>query len=458
MFCRICIDRWLAGGDARSKCPQCNAPAKRADIRLLYCRKLVALDTSEKERFEGALLQERKERARLEEALAGANLQAQLLRAEVDALKSDLQRIKKKRLAAESETGRAPLKFLRRCVVGHGSAYACRGVVFDAHYGCFVIIRNDVSTSLFGIVKVNFWDANASEFIALHDDAIRAVATSPHGDGMIATVGADGWVKLATLQSNSVVQKWKLPDSLTGWSIAFNARERSWLVVGLSSGRIGFIDLRKNEVQVFELKGLKRAGLPVHSLAIFGNVLIGGTMDGPFVVNLDSLDEPVWYSNFGYQSVACSSVSLNGNFVLSSFRSLPPNTDQPSRHVISVLEDPEAEKENQPLDSTCLVKDQFWEFKSQANHKMPFKSAFLASSDTFQVFLADELTAAGQCYLLDLTQSEGCPQLMPIEVFPTNAGIPVVDCCVGQVAATGDGDQREVLALLTEKHLYLYSN
>ena len=207
----------------------------------------MALDTSEKERFEAALMTERKERARLEEALAGANLQAQLLKAEVDALKAELLRVKKKRLAAESETGRAPLKFLRRCVVGHGAAYACRAVIFDARFGCFVVIRNDSAASLFGVVKVNFWDANASEFVALHDEPIRAVAASPHGDGMIATVGADGWVKLATLQSNSVVQKWKLPDGLSGWSVAFYPQERNWLGVGLSSGRVGLIDLRKSE-------------------------------------------------------------------------------------------------------------------------------------------------------------------------------------------------------------------
>lgn len=247
LFCRICIDRWLAGGEGCSKCPQCNAPAKRADIRLLYCRKLVALDTSERDRFEAALQLERKERSRLEEALAAANLQAQLLRAEVDSLKTELQRVRKRRLAESSEAGRAPLKFLRRCIIGHGPSYSCRSVVFDALYGCFVVIRNDSNSSLFGIVKVSFWDANASEFVALHDDAIRAVAASPHGNGMIATVGADGWVKLATLQSNSVVQKWKLSDGVTGWSVAFHPKNRNLLVVGLSSGQVGLIDLRKND-------------------------------------------------------------------------------------------------------------------------------------------------------------------------------------------------------------------
>lgn len=283
--------------------------------------------------------------------------------------------------------------------------------------------------------------------------------------------------------------------------------------MGLSSGRLGLIDLSDRSglgngalvqlgkriltiwlVTIVELKGLKRSALPIHSLAIRNKVIIGGTMDGPFVVSLDALDEPVWCSSFGYQGVACSSVSLHGNFFLSSFRSLPPSTDQPSRHVINeivesqgdrVVADPSGgEKENQmgiknitaedKTDSECtagtaLVHDHFWECKSQSSHKMPFRSALLASpsSDHFQLFLADEQTAAGQCYLLeagDKGQVAGCPQLMPIEVFPTNAGIPVVDCCVGQIAGGGSGssgggeEMREVLALLTEKHLYLYSN
>lgn len=254
-------------------------------------------------------------------------------------------------------------------------------------------------------------------------------------------------------------------------------------------------------VQMVQLKGLKRQALPVHSIAINENILIGGTMDGPFAVSMDSFDEPVWSSSFGYQGVACSSISVTGVFVLASFRSLPPNSDQPSRHIIFRINRIEeannvVDKENNPNEAiqidltgenetvqlecsnankpedetTPICSDNFWEFKSQAGHRMPFKSALLLSQDHFQVFLSDEQSSSGQCYLINAGgdgQMAGCPQLMPVEVYPTNAGIPIVDCCVGQIASATTNacsgsenreEQREVLALLTEKHLYLYSN
>lgn len=207
----------------------------------------MALDTTERDRFEAQLKEERAERARLEEALAQASMQVQLLKVELDALKGDLKRSKRRKLAAESETGRAPLKFTRRCIIGSGSGYACRSVCFDAHYGHFLVIRNDAGSGQYGVVKVSFWDANASEFVILHDGPIRALAASPHNDGMWASVGEDGAVKLATAVSNSVVQTWRLPEGLSAWSVCFHPGNRHWLGVGLSGGKIGLIDIRSRE-------------------------------------------------------------------------------------------------------------------------------------------------------------------------------------------------------------------
>lgn len=226
-------------------------------------------------------------------------------------------------------------------------------------------------------------------------------------------------------------------------------------------------------VRVVQVVGLKRSNLPVHSINVDAQtgLIVGGTMDGPFIIknSIEELQEQecqCWWSDFGYERVVCASVSLQSGFLLASFREFPPmNTtqQQPSRHVIVRLPDGfDPSNRESP--------DEFWEFKSQNGHKMPFKSAFIADETHFQVFLPDESTSAGNCYLVDrdADRENGCKQLSPIEVYPTNAGIAIVDCCVGRVvvksleATTGDGEEgeesRDIVAFLTEKHLYLYSN
>lgn len=43
-----CVEKWLKGSGG--KCPQCNAKAKRADIRLIYAKTISVVDTTERDR------------------------------------------------------------------------------------------------------------------------------------------------------------------------------------------------------------------------------------------------------------------------------------------------------------------------------------------------------------------------------------------------------------------------
>ena len=47
IFGQKCIERWLK--DCHSKCPQCNAKAKKNDLRIIYAKKLTTLDTTDLE-------------------------------------------------------------------------------------------------------------------------------------------------------------------------------------------------------------------------------------------------------------------------------------------------------------------------------------------------------------------------------------------------------------------------
>jgi hypothetical protein len=520
------------------KCPQCNAPAKRADIRVLYCKRLVAMDTCERDRLEARIAALQSESRRLEESLAKANLSVQLARAELDAA---VKGAKKRRFALQNTTfSRSPYKFLRRALLGSNSAaFQCRTVAFDAHHGIFFVARSDesgsssntTSTSTGGVVKISLWDASATEFVALHEGPLRAIATSPHGDGLVLTCGAsDNKLKLSALTtSNSVLQTWPLAAS--PWSCSFHPHSFNHVLVGLASGLIAMYDLRAstNDPPCVVFESPQKSKYPIHSLYIlnvemsghndkdnerdndksdtiivdtsendtsldnspdhnitYDNeinhnnsndnnnhnnssdnhnhsnnchfILIGATMEGPFALKISSSTHEIlasWSSDFGYKGFACTSLALdpvNRCKMLASFRSVPPR--DPSRHVVFELD---SNSMNLELRMPLV------EFKSEAKsgpHRTPFRSAIIAR-ECVECFIPDEASNSGNCYQFDansISHSVGGP----IEVLPTNAGIPIIETCINRIIERTSSEDQEkaettVCALLTSKHLYIYS-
>lgn len=44
-----CIEKWLKG-QGGGKCPQCNAKAKKTDIRVIFAKAISVIDTTERDR------------------------------------------------------------------------------------------------------------------------------------------------------------------------------------------------------------------------------------------------------------------------------------------------------------------------------------------------------------------------------------------------------------------------
>lgn len=86
-----CIERWLKSKGVNEKCPQCNAPAKRRDIRNIYTKAIKSIDTTERDRALADLETEREARQRAEEREARALLQYQLTKAECEKLVARLR-------------------------------------------------------------------------------------------------------------------------------------------------------------------------------------------------------------------------------------------------------------------------------------------------------------------------------------------------------------------------------
>jgi WD40 repeat protein len=418
----------------------------------------VALDTSEKDRLEAQMEVEKLERRRLEESLAQSNLSSQVLRAELETLRTEISRLKKRKFPQNSSDPtlipqRSPFKFLRRAILGHGPAFQCRAVAFDPHYGIFLVSRSD-GDQIGGVVKVSLWDASGSEFVALHEGHVRAIACSPRGDGLFLTCGTDDRLKLSTMSSNSVLQTWKLASS--PWSCAFHPDSINHVAVGLSAGQIAIFDLRQpitTPPKIFQSP--QKSNYPVHSVNIVkienDFILVGATMEGPFSIAF-SEDQTVdnWVSDFGYKNFACTSLSidpLERKMFLASFRSVPPR--EPSRHVIFELEFQEENERN------LKPKLPFSEFKSSCEgpNKIPFRSSLICTAEITEFFIPDETDYTVQCHQLASIGS-------PSEILSTNAGIPIIETCLGKVGKAADEESSTstiVIGILTSKHLYIYT-
>ncbi|KAG0030468.1 RING finger and WD repeat domain-containing protein 3 [Podila clonocystis] len=97
LFGESCISKWIAsqtGQNGKPKCPECNRPAKRNDIRRLWSKAVVTLDTSEKDEAVAKLRKEQEARIRSETDLANSRMAYEMLKIQMTNLqkKHDRQR------------------------------------------------------------------------------------------------------------------------------------------------------------------------------------------------------------------------------------------------------------------------------------------------------------------------------------------------------------------------------
>ena len=88
-----CIEKWIKGAGG-GKCPQCNAPAKKGDIRVIYSKAISVVDTTDRDRALKDLEEEKRLRIAAQKAEAQAVIQYQLARTECDRLKEELKQLR----------------------------------------------------------------------------------------------------------------------------------------------------------------------------------------------------------------------------------------------------------------------------------------------------------------------------------------------------------------------------
>ncbi|XP_060082896.1 E3 ubiquitin-protein ligase RFWD3-like [Ylistrum balloti] len=269
LFGHSCIDKWLRGQGG--KCPQCNAKAKRQDIRLLYAKAIKAIDTSERDRALQDLEKEKEARRRCEMEAAQTRLQYQLSVEECNRLKAELDRVTQTVQSLRSQASSSSLsltqtsptrqikarlngQFMLEKTIKIWEAGNCRVMDYSSSLATLVVSQPSASPLFpgFGIKKVSMMDFKTCQYLTLHTKAIRDVCFHPLvDDGMLLSASMDKTIKMTSVISNAVVQSYETPQPV--WSCVWNADDHNYFYSGQSNGTVLEFDIRNTTEHLKEL-------------------------------------------------------------------------------------------------------------------------------------------------------------------------------------------------------------
>ncbi|KAK2566406.1 E3 ubiquitin-protein ligase RFWD3 [Acropora cervicornis] len=220
LFGRSCIERWLKSKGVNEKCPQCNAPAKRRDIRNIYSKAIKSIDTTERDRALADLETEREARQRAEEREARALLQYQLTKAECEKLVARLRNQEELVFSLQSKKSMLCSKCSSECegasasVHTFGQSTSSQSSLPQKSYilqTSFQVSQGGARVLAFdqyhAVLVVSSLDSKHCEFVRIHQKPLRDAAFSCRGDGLLLTAAMDKTVRVTSMLSNTVVQR-----------------------------------------------------------------------------------------------------------------------------------------------------------------------------------------------------------------------------------------------------------
>ncbi|XP_037527807.1 E3 ubiquitin-protein ligase RFWD3 [Rhipicephalus sanguineus] len=260
-----CIERWVRG--QRAKCPQCNAPARRVDIRPIFAQKLMALDTVQLDQVVSELNAEREKRKRSEIDAELMRQKYKLLLNDYEKVKSEYANVKRMRLdssmtshgdfsAGSSSSQRCPGKFTLDRAIDLGNNTSCRSLAVSGLLNLLVASQSKSGLfSGYGLRKVSLFDLKSSEYILIHKGEIKDIAFHQR-DALVLSASNDKTVKLTATLSNSVVQTYHQP--VEAWSCAWDKDDSNCFYAGLRNGSVLKYDMRVTSEPVCKLPSTNR--------------------------------------------------------------------------------------------------------------------------------------------------------------------------------------------------------
>ncbi|XP_075228674.1 mutagen-sensitive 302 isoform X2 [Lycorma delicatula] len=251
LFGNSCVERWLKSGcmGGARRCPTCNKKASIKDIRVIYARRLQAIDTSEKDRIQMELDKVKEEKSRLEIDLTRVKLNCDMQQKLIDSLKERISFLENSKASLDNNLSQknvdsklGPVSFIQSIELSKCSG--CRVLNYSSSIGLIVVSQKSANTLFpgYGIRKIDSIDLRPTTFINLHSNVIRDLAFHPQDRNLLLSASLDRTAKIFDNVSNSVVQIFNCENLL--WSCAWDVNNPHQLLTGSQNGIVTVYDKR----------------------------------------------------------------------------------------------------------------------------------------------------------------------------------------------------------------------
>ncbi|VDD80907.1 unnamed protein product [Mesocestoides corti] len=249
LFGRSCVIKWLNMQGAKAgKCPQCNAKAQTRDIRVLFCKKITAVDTTDRDRALHDLEVERKLRKKAELELSECKFKLQLASCDAEQLRAELTDLRTI-VAGFKSVARSSVSTTESKKLGEGNSDV-------GGYG----LEKCISMS-----AVHSGEMRPLKYIHLHPQPIRDLAFHPdQQDAIVASASLDKSLKLTSLLVDQVVQTYSCPAPV--WSCCWASPSPNYLFAGCANGTVLLFDIRVTSREVSVISICESSSAPVTAL------------------------------------------------------------------------------------------------------------------------------------------------------------------------------------------------
>lgn len=450
LFGYSCIVRWLVGQSGqKGRCPQCNRRSSKKDVRKLYAKNIVVVDTTEKERIQKNFEKEREERRKFEVECANIKLQYNQKSQQLTKVLKELEVLKASvgkagaPVAEPSNSKNSPKKrlvfsrFLEICRNGE-----CRVMAYNKWLAMLVVSMPSQVEMFpgFGIKKINMIDLRVDCYVPLHQQLIRDLAFHPTRHDMLLSVAIDQFVKITNIQSNAAMGHFIAPAPV--WCCCWSTRDANVFYVATSNGHLIQYDIRNADgpVAAIELPGTG----PVVSLAYIHPCPEASlTCQGLLVARLKQccfVDEGLARTQILRMDGTLASVSCvdNSCHVLVSFR---PSLQFPhTRHAVCTLYQSACGENNG--DEVLSVRTLHIFHGGTTSKKLTRSQLMRVPHDKSSLLVCAGDEATQSVYVWDVA-TQACLQQLQC----SDTVLDVLQLCTGQT---------EYLAVLTGKGVRLY--
>ncbi|XP_066279408.1 E3 ubiquitin-protein ligase rfwd3.S-like isoform X2 [Branchiostoma lanceolatum] len=456
LFGQSCIEKWLKGQGG--KCPQCNAKAKKGDIRVIFAKTVKMVDTTDRDRAVRELEREKQLRRKVELEAAQTRLQYELALQECNMIRTQLDRERQRKAQAlTSVSGPSPSQ--PSCSQASSSQQArlykfdssiplkgeSRLLGYDAQHGTLVVSQASPNQLFpgFGVKKISAMDLRSMQYVSVHSKAIRDICFSGRVDGLMLTASIDKTLKITSLMSNTVVQTYHTPFPV--WACCWNQEDNNYVYAGLQNGSVLVFDQRDTTKYVEELSP-PRTRCPIVAISYVprdpssslrcGGLLLGTLRGGCFWEKTSTEYRPHPLPMEG----SCTSLKFEHTtrHCLASFR--PDKNHNSTRHLLCELES-RLVGEDGRNQCSCHVMHTFYGGSTQ---KLLTRSAlFTSPGDPGQILVCagDEASTSAQLWSASTAAW--------LQKIPTDG--PVLDVCPFSI------NSKHQLSVLTDKLLRIYS-